>query len=418
MSNARTARRSLAKKRQPKRPALPVGAAARTTSNDTLRVYAMPSDNWACGAYRVQWPAEAVHQQTDMQVTVITPEMRKQQSVLKAKIVKDSGGRQAIGSLTFFEDADLFVIQRPTNRWLAEAVSALRYAGVTVVVDIDDDLARVHPNNPAYHHLHPRRINPENAWKHAEQACRDASLVTVSTPQLAERYGSHGRVQVLPNYLPERALAIPHTDSDLLTWCGAISSHPNDLQTVGAAVANLVRQGTRFKVIGVGQDTGRPLGLETDPSETGQIPLDGWYEAVAASGVTIAPLADTDFNAAKSWLKMLEAMGTGVPIVASDRVEYRRLHNLTGCGTLVRKPNQWEAALRRLLSSEALRREHSETGRAAVKDGFTLEANAWRWAEAWTRARQIDLAMQQRGGGTWTIPKKRPRPKATTTPTK
>ena len=47
---------------------------------------------------------------------------------------------------------------------------------------------------------------------------------------------------------------------------------------------------------------------------------------VAKLGIGVAPLADTKFNAAKSWLKMAEMAALGVPCVVSPRAEYMRLH--------------------------------------------------------------------------------------------
>jgi glycosyltransferase involved in cell wall biosynthesis len=392
MSNSRAHKR----RRQHRKTALvslPVGEAARPIDpNKRLKAYVLPADEWACGAYRLRWPAEQVGLQTDIEVQVVD-KGSSSFTGLQAKIGQDPlTGKQRMAQIGFYDDADIFVIQRPTNRWLAEAVQALRYAGITVVVDIDDDLARIHPSNPAFVGLHPRNTsNPDIAWRWAELACKHASLVTVSTPALAERYGKHGRVAILPNMVPERVLDLPRHDHGPLTWCGSLHSHPNDLDVLGTSVRDLVRDNHWFSVVGEPLGVGYKLGLPVDPKGTGTLPLDQWHAHVASSQVTIAPLAETAFNQAKSWLKVLEAAGCGVPFVASDRIEYHRFVNQTGVGFLADKPKDWYSNLRRLLTEPALRQEQSELGRAAVKARYTLEANAWRWAEAWQEARKIDL---------------------------
>lgn len=50
--------------------------------------------------------------------------------------------------------------------------------------------------------------NREQNGKWLGVAWERADLVTCSTPALAERYGKHGRVAILPNYVPASYLEI------------------------------------------------------------------------------------------------------------------------------------------------------------------------------------------------------------------
>src|SRR5689334_24701002 len=45
--------------------------------------------------------------------------------------------------------------------------------------------------------------------------------------------------------------------------------------------------------------------------------FDAWPRALSALGIGLAPLADSTFNRAKSWLKPLEMAAVGVPCVMS-----------------------------------------------------------------------------------------------------
>lgn len=347
-----------------------------------MRVYVYPGDRTGCGLYRMKAPALALKAQ-GYDVHVVLPDERTGDVGLH-------GYQDSDGNLVHVEpprDADVMVLQRVTMGQLGQAIPLIRQQGIAVVVDMDDDLTCVDPRNVAWTEMHPRMGKRGHTWANATQACMDATLVTVSTPALLKVYAPHGRGVVLDNYIPEAYLNIPHDDSDLLGWAGSIRSHPGDLPVVGASVARLIGEGHRWLTVGDGLAVREPLGLQEDPPATGLVPLEGWAAAVAQLGVGIAPLADTKFNRSKSRLKALEMSAVGVPWVASPRTEYTKLHQL-GCGVLVDKPRAWYRELKALAADPARRMELSAAGRAVAAE-HTIEANAWRWAEAWAKARLI-----------------------------
>ena len=289
-------------------------------------------------------------------------------------------------------DADVIVLQRVTHRLVADAVSLIRAKGVAVVIDMDDDLRTIHPANPAFAAIHPRRGTSIHSWHNAQRACEAATLVTVSTNELVRRYAPHGRGVVLDNHVPARYLDVTHHDSDLLGWGGSIHSHPDDLQAAGTALTRLCRAGARFRVIGPRDGVREALRLDAEPEWTGVLDLTTqWPTALTSLGVGLAPLADTVFNGAKSWLKPLEYAALGVPCVVSPRVEYVRLHK-RGVGLLARNPHEWYRQLGRLRGDPTLRAELSESGREAAR-GLLTEDHSWRWAEAWADA----FRLQRRG---------------------
>jgi hypothetical protein len=336
-------------------------------------------------------PSEVLQRQGH-EIDVRPPEHRD----ISLKISGDRRDRSAYVEDVLNVDADVVVFQRITHRFMAEAIPILRAKGVAVVVDIDDDLTTVHPRNPAYDGYHPKnewRINQRsgdfsrNSWHNLTEACRQATLVTVSTPALLETYATHGRGQVIFNHLPEHYYGVPHEDSDLIGWPAHLYSHPDDPSALGGAVARLCSSVGDFQVTGDPTGCGAAFGLGRDPLGHDPVDIMGWPAAVAELGIGICPLADTKFNRAKSWLKPLELSALGVPWVGSPRVEYERLHGL-GCGVLANTPNRWFKELRRLRESPALRRDRAEAGRE-VASGFRLELNAWRWIEAWHSAWEV-----------------------------
>lgn len=300
--------------------------------------------------------------------------------------IDDATGR--LVDVTVPEDADVIVLQRLTLSAMSQAVPLIRRKGVAVVVDMDDDLSSIHPRHTAYEKYQPKPGSRHN-WKNAELACREATLVTTSTPALQGVYAPHGRGAVLRNCVPATYLDIPRQDSDVIGWAGSVHSHPDDLKEVGTAVRRLVSQGHRFKVVGPPYGTTKELDLDAVPEATGNVKFDDWAATVAGLGVGIAPLSDSIFNRSKSELKILEYSAVGVPWVASPRDEYAAFHERTGVGLLAAKPQHWFARLRELATNAALRQEMSEAGRAAAATQ-TVEGNAWRWAEIWQQAHQME----------------------------
>lgn len=360
-----------------------------------MRVAVYPADRHGCGHHRLIWPTEELLR-LGHDVVLVTPQDR----FLRMYVDDDT---DSVVDVDLPDDVDVVVLQRVTHRYLAQVVNVIRAKGIAVVVDVDDDLSTVHPSNPAWRDLHPKReryvrsATPHmHSWHHLAQACRDATLVTATTPALARRYAVHGRCVVLPNYLAEHYYGLPHEDSAVLGWPASLASHPDDPSAVGNAVARLVDEGVTFSVASVAPGVGRAFGIVDEDAVTRldqAVELLDWPAVVSALGVGIAPLADTQFNQCKSWLKPLELAAVGVPWVASDRPEYRRLHEL-GCGLLVDKAKHWYPVLRRLLNDESRRRELSEAGRA-VAATLRLRDHAWRWWEAWDGARLLQRGAER-----------------------
>lgn len=362
-----------------------------------MKVVVYPADRYGCGHHRLIWPAEELARQ-GYDVVVVPASERH----LRLQIDNQTG---RVSSVELPEGADVVVLQRVTHRYLSEVVPIIRAQGVAVVVDVDDDLASIHPSNPAWIDLHPMRhtmvksaksAQPYmHSWHNLADACKHATLVTTTTPALERRYAVHGRSRVLPNYLAEHYYRIPHVDNDVIGWPASSHSHPNDPEVVGNAIQRLVNDGASFRVVSNSPGVSSLFGLNDDNQlelVTEQIELLDWPHAIAKLGIGIAPLADTRFNAAKSWLKPLELSAVGVPWVASDRAEYRRLHAL-GCGVLVDKPKAWYATLRDLRRDRSRRVELSEAGRT-VAHQLRLSTNAWRWWEAWVEAYEVETSLR------------------------
>lgn len=349
-----------------------------------MKVYVLPADAHGCGHYRLVWPADVLRQQ-GADITIVPP---SKDSGFLVKLEEQDDGSQKLTSVQIPQDADVIVLQRPAHMLQPQLIKMLRANGIAVVVDMDDDMSSIHPDNSAFRNYHQHSRTPFS-WRTAEECCRLATLVTTSTQTLQRVYAGHGRGMVLDNYVPEAALSYDSPSTGCFGWAGTTQSHPNDLQVTGDTVRRMTAEGYPFRVVGGPSKVKQNLRLATDPVCTGSVDLQDWIRTIANTlDVGMVPLAPSSFNTSKSRLKGIECMAAGVPWVASPRGEYRRLQRESGCGFLAETPKQWYQHLTRLMTNSALRQEQAEAGRAYMEKQ-TYQANAWRWLEAWSRAVEI-----------------------------
>lgn len=340
-----------------------------------MKVLILPADVYGCGYYRLMWAAEHL-QKLGHDIEVQRP--KSEDSGLQIKLMGDTPIDVEVP-----DGADVIVMQRVSHRWHAEVIALLRAKGCAVVIDMDDDLTCIDRDNVAYITYHPKSPTPYS-WKNAELACKNATLVTVSTQNLTEVYG-YGHNHVIDNYVPERFLQPGSAPDEVWGWPGTTMSHPRDLQAMGRAGKDLADEGYKVRVIGPPSQVKKNLRLSRDPEYTGIIPIDSWVESIATLSVVVAPLANDRFNRSKSRLKLLEASAAGRPWVASPRTEYRRYHRESEAGLLADTSKDWYKCVKQLMDDESLRKELGERGQEYVRTQ-TIEANSWRFLEAWTRA--------------------------------
>lgn len=349
-----------------------------------MKVYVLPSDAYGCGHYRLIWPA-SILQTMGHDVVIMPP---KRDSGFMVKVQDNDDGTQTMTAATIPADADVIVLQRPGHPLQPQLIQGLRSKGVAVVIDMDDDMSSIHPDNIAFHLYRTKTAGPLS-WKWALESCKVATMVTTSTKLLQSVYARHGRGHVLDNYVPEIYLTYPDTEAGTFGWAGTTKSHPNDLQVTVPAVQRLIDDGYRFRVVGGKSSVKQCLRLREDPEVTGSIPLNEWTAKIGQElDVGMVPLAPTSFNSSKSRLKGIEYMAVGVPWVASPREEYRKLHRESGCGLLADNPKDWYSKLKLLMDDQVLRKEQIEAGREYMQQ-HTIQANAWRWWEAWEQALRI-----------------------------
>ncbi len=270
--------------------------------------------------------------------------------------------------------AEVVVFHRPLDgrvvRWMGEQ----RRAGAVVLVDEDDDLAEIPESNPF-------RPDPAALELH-DRAVADADGVIVSTPALAGVYGPPlgRRCWVVPNYLPgwvgSRRFHGRPVDVRV-GWAGLVVTHRDDLEWVaplrpalGRAVLSLVGDPAALRVLGCGGCRHEFFGWQTR--------TESLYKLMARADLGIVPLRPSRFNEAKSWLKALEYMTLGKPVVVADLPEQRRLVDDGVSGFVAGSPEEFAGRVAELVADGELRRAMGEAARERAR-ALSLESCGYVW---------------------------------------
>lgn len=271
----------------------------------------------------------------------------------------------------------------PSERWAAAAGDVRR------VFETDDDLLNIDPASVkarAYYADPGRRAR-------LLTNIRSADAVTVSTDYLAgvvrTDYGVTAPVHVLPNCLESGVFDLAPVDQArpvTVGWFGS-ATHAGDFEEVRRPLARWFAAHPDVRMVlgpaEFGAHLARRLGVDAELRPWQPI----WRDPVAyMAGIDVsiglAPLANTQFNRAKSDLKALEYAARGIPVVASDVEPYRRFVEHGRTGFLVTRPHEWAEALDALAGDPDLRARMGAAARAKAA-GRIIDDHAHLWERAY-----------------------------------
>ena len=250
------------------------------------------------------------------------------------------------------EAPKLYILHRPilSGQRGLDILGSLLARGWLVVTEFDD---------------HPDFL--ERMKSDEQYAFRGVHAVQTSTPALGDILRPRNpEVAVFPNAireLPEiRNFANPET---LTLFFGALNREQDWLPFLPAlnAVANAAGDRLRFLVV---HDQALFDALET--SRKTFVPTcdyDAYLGLLAGSEISFMPLADTEFNRAKSDLKFIEAGASRVASLASHTVYAASIED-GRTGILFRDPEELRQRLLRLVAMPDLARGIADAARAHV----------------------------------------------------
>ncbi len=277
----------------------------------------------------------------------------------------------------WLDDREIIILQNWMGEGTAKAIRKARRAGQVVIQDLDDDYWQFPENHIAVAGTDPK-LRPQFNRDHYRAAIEASSLVTVSTPPLAETLASwRPPVHLIRNYIDLEAWS-PSPPGDHIGWVGMTAFRGRDLELLKDTVVPWLRERGKFFYHG-GDSTDAPSAQEIldydRVSARKALPVALYQKLWEPLRVALVPIDDTAFGRSKSWIKGLESCARGIPFIASDHAEYREL----GVGLLVTNPGDWVKHLEALEDPEFYS-EEAERNKAAVEQ-FSIAKNGDRWAE-------------------------------------
>jgi glycosyltransferase involved in cell wall biosynthesis len=272
-------------------------------------------------------------------------------------------------------DCEAVVFYRVQSPSVQELARNLRASGVAVLWDNDDLLRGLSSDRPEFRGL--TGLRGFRIDQGVRSMLKVADVVTTTSETLAREYRRAGAqsVRVIENFLPAEFTEVhprPH-DGMVIGWV-ASREHLYDveqLRIADALTALLERVPNAYlKTVGL------RLGVASDRYE--HLPLVDFArlpDVVAGFDIGIAPLAERDFNDARSNVKVKEYSAVGVPWVASARGPYLGLGEREGGLTI--DDHEWEDRLHQLMTGARLRRRLAKQ------------------AEKWGRSQEISRHVHQ-----------------------
>jgi glycosyltransferase involved in cell wall biosynthesis len=252
-------------------------------------------------------------------------------------------------------DVDLIIAQRIMFKALTEQLRDRKPGGKPILNDLDDWYWGLHRDNAAYEMVQPGN-NPEENINHYKDILQLSDGIVVSTPFLRDKmileFGiPYGNVTMIENCVDALSFKTRNHSQKkpIIGWVGSTAHRSGDLETVKDVFSD-----SYYRMHHSGASPFAPSMAEKMGISSSRVSVSPMYEPVKYGAnafnfdIGIAPLNDIPFNQAKSWIKAIEYSAAGIPFVASDMPEYRRLHETYGIGRLASSLEEWKHHLAEL----------------------------------------------------------------------
>jgi glycosyltransferase involved in cell wall biosynthesis len=295
--------------------------------------------------------------------------------------------------LAAVRDVDVLFIHRFADERAQKLVREAKTAGAAVVWDNDDDMGSV-PKGTVGYRMHGG-VRWEQRLAGMKRIFAVADLVTAPSRTLADRLRDFGatHAEVIENHVPDQFVQRgrrPHAGVTI-GWIAGLE-HQMDVERmqIRETLQRLLDERDEVSVVTFG------LGLGLRSARYRHVDVIALFELTreaAEFDIGIAPLADLDFNRARSSIKLKEYAAAGAPWLASPIGPYADLGEKQG-GRLV-ADDRWHEQLSRLIEKPRERRKLARRAQKWASDEIlSKHAHVWeaRFAEAVERARTATAA--------------------------
>jgi glycosyltransferase involved in cell wall biosynthesis len=280
-------------------------------------------------------------------------------------------------------NCSLIVAQRLMFKDLAEKIDQRKKFNQIIINDVDDWYWGLHKDNHAYRLTHPDFNKDENIahYKHIVQECDG---VVASTPFLADKMKNEFKCENV--FLVENHVEVkrfnprrPNMKKTVVGWVGSTSHRSGDLETIAPVLDNRKFRLHHSGHVNTAEWFADKVGLPRDKVTKAPMYDPRDYARLSFQfDIGIAPLNDVPFNHAKSWIKAIEYAAAGVPFVASDLGEYRRLYETYGIGRTASTHEEWTKHLEELCDLQVRTKEAKEQ-REKVQEVLDVPLMGKKW---------------------------------------
>ena len=271
---------------------------------------------------------------------------------------------------------DVVLVQREAMMFGPPVVEWMlgKLAGRPLVLDLDD-ATYVSYTSPTY-----GRLGSALKWfSKTDDLIGWARVVTCGNRSIAAYVEARGaRALLVPTVVDTeqfRPLAAPPTGREVpvLGWIGTHSTFPY-LESIFPVLERLSREFRfRLKVVGAGREEVRVGAVEV---ENLAWKLEREITDFQTCDIGLYPIVPSQWAAGKSGFKSIQYMAVGVPFVATPVGASGEIGEAGVTHFAATTPEEWYAALRRLLVDTELRRRMGEAGRAHALAHYTVPAQA------------------------------------------
>lgn len=319
-----------------------------------------PADDYACGRYRLRYPAEGI----------------ARAGIANPIISYEFLPLDQLAGLA----PDVIVVQRVLERDQLRYLARLRRElDAYVVMDLDDLITDIPRENKLGRKFH------EDTASRLREACSLVDRLIVSTPFLAQAYGDWAPETVIcRNALPSNIWSFPPRPPRAfgrrprVGWAGS-SGHLGDLKVLYPVVRALA---DRVDWVFMGDIPGAlaKYSAEVHP----RVPIDDYPRALynLDLDLAVAPLVACDYNAAKSHLRLLELGACSFPVVCSD-VEAFSGVPMPGVFRVPNDSHAWIETISDLLEYPDNLSDWGSLLRAHIEVHWVVDARVGEWASAW-----------------------------------
>lgn len=281
-------------------------------------------------------------------------------------------------SMHDLEWGDVFIFQRECSEYSASVFRQLKSAGKKLVFEIDDLLL----NLPPFLAHHQTTANKNK--KFIIQALKEADVLSVSTPELAEQFSTYNNnIVITPNYAEPLAITSRHFEVPPANIKLIVASSDKVLVDFIVEPLRMIQAEFGTEVIGIGPPSKilNESGITTRHFEN--MPHRDFKALVASfdNAIGIIPLDDSLFSSCKTAIKYFDYSMAGIPSICSNVLPYKAHIANKENGILVENTTEaWYQAIKDLILHASKRQEISDSAKHYVRKNCNLDisANAWR----------------------------------------